>query len=94
MLPWTGGDLHQWEQRFARLGQKRPVLISYVICEGSVDEQIADRLIAKVADMGAITGDDETINARDALGGTDDRDALAASILARLSDREIDVEDD
>ena len=29
------------QQRFARLGQKRPVLISYVICEGSVDEQIA-----------------------------------------------------
>lgn len=94
MLPWTGGDLHQWEQRFARLGQKRPVLISYVICEGSVDEQIADRLISKVADMGAITGDDETINARDALGGTDDREALAASILARLSDREIEVDDD
>ena len=94
MLPWTGGDLHQWEQRFARLGQKRPVLIVYAICEGSVDEQIADRLISKVSDMGAITGDDETVNARDALGGTEDREALANSILAKLTGIEIDVEDD
>lgn len=94
MLPWTGGDLHQWEQRFSRLGQKRPVLLLYAICEGSVDEQIADRLIGKIADMGAITGDDETVTARDALGGTDDREALAVSILARLADREIEVDDD
>jgi superfamily II DNA helicase RecQ len=94
MLPWTGGDLHQWEQRFARLGQRRPVLIVYAICEGSVDEQIADRLIAKIGDMAAMTGDDETGNARDALGGTDDREALAASLLARLADREIEVDDD
>lgn len=93
MLPWTGGDLHQWEQRFARLGQRRPVLIVYAICEGSVDEQIADRLIAKISDMAAMTGDDETGNARDALGGTDDRETLALSILARLADRDIDVED-
>jgi hypothetical protein len=41
-----------------------------------------------------MTGDDETGNARDALGGTDDREALAASLLARLADREIEVDDD
>jgi hypothetical protein len=70
------------------------VLIVYAICEGSVDEQIADRLISKVSDMGAITGDDETVNARDALGGTEDREALANSILAKLTGIEIDVEDD
>jgi hypothetical protein len=96
MLPWNGGDLHQWEQRFARQQQKRPVRIVYVICEGTVDEMVAGRIISKLPAMEQVTGDRETAGAYDALAGVDDKEALAASILAKLAAvaDEADVDDD
>jgi hypothetical protein len=33
MLPWTPGQVRQWEGRFCRLGQKRPVVVYYVVAE-------------------------------------------------------------
>ena len=48
MLPWTPGQVRQWEGRFCRLGQKRPVVIYYVISEDTVDEHVADKLIGKL----------------------------------------------
>ena len=85
MLPWNGGDLHQQEGRFCRLGQARPVIIRYVICEGTIDELVAGRIISKLPAMEAVAGDTETAGARDALAGMEDRDKVADSILARLS---------
>ena len=43
MLPWTPGQVRQWEGRFCRMGQKRPVVIYYVVAEETVDEHVADK---------------------------------------------------
>ena len=48
MLPYTPGELRQWEGRFCRLGQKRTVTIYYVIAEATVDEHVADILISSI----------------------------------------------
>ena len=45
LLPYTPGQIVQAEGRFSRHGSTRPVLISYVICEGTVDEHVADLLL-------------------------------------------------
>lgn len=39
-LPWTPEFLIQWLGRFPRLGQDRPTLLCFPICEGTVDEEI------------------------------------------------------
>ncbi len=55
MLPWTPRSVQQWEGRFSRLGQKRPVLISYIVARGTVDEHVADILLDKLPAVGAVT---------------------------------------
>jgi len=47
-LPWTPRQLEQWEGRFQRLGGVRPVIIQYVVAEGTVDEDVADNLMGKL----------------------------------------------
>jgi hypothetical protein len=94
MLPWTGGDLHQWEQRFSRHGQLRPVLISYVICVGTIDDQVASSLIAKLPAMEQIAGDSETASAEAALSGIENREKIAASLLAKINAIDADGIDD
>lgn len=96
MLPWNGGDLHQQEGRVCRLGQKRPVIIRYVLCEGTIDELVAGRIISKLPAMEAVAGDTETAGARDALAGIEDKDKVADAILAKLAawGDTADVEDD
>jgi len=59
MLPWTPRAIRQWEGRFSRLGQERPVLISYIICRGTVDEHVADILIDKLPAVQEVAGDEE-----------------------------------
>lgn len=82
MLPWTGGELHQWEQRFFRHGMKRPVLICFLICEGSRDEAVVATLLDKLPAVEKLGGDADTAAAADALRGMDDREAVAASLLS------------
>ena len=48
MLPWTSGQLVQLEGRFHRLGQERPVLIEYLVCEDTVDEHVMEVLLSKL----------------------------------------------
>jgi len=84
MLPYTPGQLRQWEGRFTRLGQKRPVVIYYCIAEGTADERIADILISKMPAVAKIAQDEELAEAKDVIGGLDDPDALAESILSKL----------
>ena len=57
MLPWTPRSIGQWEGRFARLGQKRPVLITYVIASGTVDEHVAELLVDKLPAVGEVADD-------------------------------------
>jgi hypothetical protein len=94
MLPWTGGDLHQWEGRFSRQGQKRPVLILFPICEQSADTHVANILINKLPAMERIADDTETAAAHAALAGTDDKEAIAASILDVIANIDYSATDD
>jgi hypothetical protein len=94
MLPWTGGDLHQWEGRFSRQGQKRPVLILFPICEQSADTHVANILIEKLPAMERIADDTETAAAHAALAGTDDKEAIATSILDLISSIDFSHTDD
>jgi hypothetical protein len=58
-LPWTPRQLEQWEGRFQRLGGNRPVIIQYVVAEGTVDEDVTDNLVGKlppIEDVVAETG--------------------------------------
>jgi len=84
MLPWTPGQVRQWEGRVSRLGQKRPVTIYYVVAEGTVDEHVADALVAKLPAVERIGGDKELAEAKKAITGTDDEAALMDSILSKV----------
>ena len=97
MLPYTPGQLRQWEGRFCRLGQKRPVTIYYVIAEGSVDEHVADILIKKLPAVEKVAQDSELAAARDIIAGMDigksDED-FTNDILSKISAAEAATEDD
>lgn len=87
MIPYTPGQLRQWEGRFTRLGQKRPVVIYYVIAEGTVDEHIACILIDKLPAVEALAEDSELGAAGDVLAGLDEgqtEDEWVDSILDDL----------
>ena len=86
MLPWTPGQVRQWEGRFCRLGQKRPVVIYYVVAEHTVDEHVADKLISKLPGVEKVAQDTELAEAKYAIGGIEDEEALVDSILSKLED--------
>lgn len=91
MLPWTPGQLRQWEGRFVRLGQKRPVIIYYIICEDTVDEHVASRLIEKIPAVEKLAPDTSLDGASETLGGIEDEDAVIDGILDALG---IDLEEE
>jgi hypothetical protein len=87
MLPYTPGQLRQWEGRFCRLGQKRPVVIYYVIAEGTVDEHMAAILIDKLPAVEKVVEDGELAAAKGVLAGFDPNqteEEFARSVLADL----------
>lgn len=83
MLPYDPGQLRQWEGRFCRLGQKRSVIIYYIIAEGTVDEHVANILIDKLPAVEKIVGDVELAEAGPVLAGIDqiDPETFAQSVL-------------
>lgn len=83
-LPYTPGAVVQWEGRFSRQGQKRPVLIQYLVAEGTVDEHVAEILLTKLKPVEAVSKDDSIDGFADALMGSDVEDALIGSILTKL----------
>jgi SNF2 family DNA or RNA helicase len=85
MLPYTPGQLTQWEGRFTRLGQDRPVVIYYCIAEGTVDEHVASILLDKIAKAEQVTDSGSLDGASEALAGLDDPDAVIDSILAKIA---------
>lgn len=85
MLPYTPGQLTQWEGRFTRLGQDRPVCIYYCIAEGTVDEHVASILLDKIAKAERVTDSGSLDGASEALAGLDDLDAVVDSILAKIA---------
>lgn len=73
MLPYTPGDVVQREGRFCRLGQKRPVLIHYLICEGTVDEHVASILLSKFPAVERVTDFEEVAGlGRELIGASEE----------------------
>ena len=70
MLPWTPRAIRQWEGRFCRLGQERPVLISYIIASGTVDEHVADLLIDKLPAVASVVDDQAIMEVEAAFSDT------------------------
>ena len=88
MLPYTPGQIRQWEGRFCRLGQKRPVTIYYVIAEGSVDEHVADILIRKLPAVEQVAKDEELAAAKDVIAGfdsTENNEEFANKLLGKIA---------
>lgn len=84
MLPYTPGQVRQWEGRFSRLGQKRPVVIYYVIAEDTVDEHVAELLLDKFPSVSKLAPDSSMEGAQEVIAGEEDEDALMDSIFAAI----------
>jgi SNF2 family DNA or RNA helicase len=80
MIPWTPRAIGQWEGRFARLGQKRPVLIAYIIAAGTVDEHVAELLVDKLPAVGEVADDEVIREVEAAFSGTQE------GLLERVAD--------
>ena len=85
MLPWTPDKIIQWEGRFSRLGQKRPVLVSYVVARNTADEHVSDLLLEKLPHVGEIAEDAAADEIEGVLGGVDESSEGMASLLARVA---------
>ena len=86
-LPFTPGQLAQWEGRFSRHGQQRPVLICYPIAPGTIDEHVGRLMLDKLAPFDTLVANEALLGASDALRGpvpTDKemQDQLAALVAA------------
>lgn len=86
MLPYTPGQIVQWEGRVARHGQKRPVMIQYLVAENTVDEHVAGILLEKLPAVEKVSQDDSVDGLAAQLMGADDEDAILESILSKLAD--------
>jgi SNF2 family DNA or RNA helicase len=84
MLPYTPGQIIQWEGRLCRHGQKRPVLIQYLIAEGTVDEHVAGILLDKLPAVEDVSKDDSVLGLKDQLRGSDQEEAIVAGLLEKL----------
>ena len=85
MLPWTPDKIIQWEGRFSRLGQKRAVLVSYVIARTTADEHVADLLLDKLPHVGEIVEDAAAEEIEGALAGVDNTEGAGERLLQRVA---------
>lgn len=86
MLPYTPGQVVQWEGRVARHGQKRPVMIQYLVAEHTVDEHVAGILLDKLPAVERVSKDDSVDGLADQLRGADQEEAILESILSKLAE--------
>lgn len=86
MLPYTPGQVIQWEGRVARHGQKRPVMIQYLVAENTVDEHVAGILLEKLPAVEKVSQDDSVDGLADQLRGSDQEEAIIESILSKLAE--------
>ena len=89
MLPWTPDKVIQWEGRFARLGQKRPVLVSYIIARTTADEHVADLLLDKLPHVGEIAEDVAAEEIEGALAGVDESEGAPLRLLERIAQTQL-----
>ena len=83
MLPWKPGDFMQWKGRFDRLGGS-PTLLKVVVAEGTYDTRVVDILVEKFGPINDFLQADELRGLDQKLLGTEDRDSLLDSIVAKL----------
>jgi len=83
MLPYTPGQVIQWEGRWCRLGQKRPVLIRYFIAENTADEHVAQLLLHKLPAVERAADQDEIEGLGRTLIGASEEE-LIASLTAKI----------
>ena len=86
LLPWTWGQIRQWEGRVRRLGQKRAVVIEYLVAEGTVDERIAGVVLEKLAAVEEILPDAQVTGVREAVQGGTDEDVIDGLLDRLLED--------
>jgi SWI/SNF-related matrix-associated actin-dependent regulator of chromatin subfamily A-like protein 1 len=80
-LDWTPATLLQWEARFNRFGQKRNVLVQYLIALSTADEIIRDSVVLKLANFESAIGKTDDKLKVD-LGGTQKTEAEHLANLA------------
>ena len=84
MLPYTPGMLEQAEGRVHRLGMDRPVQITYLIAEESVDETIADLVLGKLAAIEKVVDAGGLGGLGDALRGLENKESILDDMMDRL----------
>lgn len=84
MLPYTPGQVVQWEGRCCRLGQTRPVMIQYLVAEGTVDEHVSGILLAKLPAVERVSQDDSIEGFADQLLGLENEEAILDGLFAKL----------
>lgn len=84
MLPYTPGAIIQWEGRFSRHGQKRPVLVQYLVAEGTIDEHVVEILLSKMRPVEEVSQDDSIEGFEGAFRGVGTEEEIVASVLAKL----------
>ena len=77
-LTWEPHELAQFEARAHRFGQKRSVLIQYVIAKGTTDELIADAVIQKLDTINKVIGESRDGLKEDLEGSNSPIDPLKA----------------
>lgn len=83
MLPYTPRQIIQREGRVCRLGQDRPVLIRYPICEGTIDEHVCTILLEKLPAVEKATQSDEIAGLdRELIGASEEE--LIGSMLDKM----------
>lgn len=85
MLPWTWDVLWQAEGRFQRQGMTRPVLIEFVIAEGTYDEHVAQTFLSKLPAIGAATPDEEVAKVGESLRGLSNMPKLLSAIFDKIA---------
>jgi hypothetical protein len=81
MLPLNSKQLWQWEGRFYRLGQLVPVLLKYIIAEGTYDEAVASILLSKLPAVADIQADSKFKEATAQFLGHDRTDDIEKRLL-------------
>jgi hypothetical protein len=82
MLPWTLGEVEQREQRFWRMDQTRPVLILYLVAEGTYDERVAQTLLEKLPAVEEVGKSELAVSFGADLRG--DEDEIAKAMVAKM----------
>lgn len=97
MLPVTPGQVIQREGRVHRIGMTRPVIVEYVIAEGTYDERVATILLNKLPAVETITKNKEIAGMSQDLAygeAGETLDAATVEMLGNLKGVEFDDDDE